>query len=70
MATIETNQAGGNIGRHFRIAGTLAPVSRALYRTGLWLVYGGAAAEMIFHVAMNEGWGEGCSPRRAAAARS
>jgi len=31
------------------IGGALASVSRALYRTGLWLVYGGAAAEMIFH---------------------
>jgi hypothetical protein len=69
MATIETNQTGGDVGRHFRIASALAPASRALYRTGLWLLYGGAAAEMIFHVAMHEGWGEGCAPRRAAALR-
>ena len=35
--------------RSLTIGGALASVSRALYRTGLWLVYGGAAAEMIFH---------------------
>jgi len=71
MATIETNQTGGNVGRDFRIASALAPVSRALYRTGLWLLYGGAAAEMIFHGAVNEGWTGGCvSPGSNVAVRS
>ena len=71
MATIETNGAGGNISRNLRIASALARVSRALYRTGLWLLYGGAAAEMIFHVATNEGWRSGCvSAGSNAAARS
>jgi hypothetical protein len=69
MASIETNQIGENTRRRARVASALAPVSRALYRTGLWLLYGGAAAEIIFHVAMNEGWGVSCTRRRAAAAR-
>jgi hypothetical protein len=71
MAIIETNQPGGNFSGAFRIARALAPVSRAFYRAGLWLVYGGAAAEMIFHGAVIESWRSGwVSVGSNAAARS
>ena len=67
MASVKTNHASGNSGGQNRIASALIPVSRSLYRAGLWLVYGGATAEMIFHAAMNEGWSAGCASRHAAA---
>ena len=71
MASIEAKQTGQHTRRRTRIGSALAPVSRALYRTGLWLVYGGAAAEMIFHGVVDDGWTGGrVSVGSNAAARS
>jgi len=71
MAILNADQAAKNDRWQIRIGGALASVSRALYRAGLWLVYGGVAAEVIFHAAMSEERSADCaSGHSTAAARS
>lgn len=69
MAMRDSKGTAESIGSDRGKRGRVATLSRAAYRAGLWILFGGAAAELIFHAAHREDWNGACVARTSGASR-